>query len=295
MIKNLRFFSIDFYLFIYYIILNMITEERITKLTSAVYKITDLFPEKEPLRFVVRRESLDVLSSYIVLVSKSAFEQREKSARKAIASLRSLINYFDLAELQNWINPRNFSILKKEYSNLSFWFEEQLLNIEIEIKKVLVKNDYVEEIVSDLQVKPDVKIEQSPLNNRVNEVVFISPIEVPDKVRIESEKVRGKEAKVKKSEKAFVDVLQQDSAKEKDVNTIKSDVVINYEELSSIQLKTLEILQNKGFLKASQISQFFEDTSERSIRREIKELKDKSIIVSKGSGKSTFYELNHVY
>ncbi|MDD5639956.1 MAG: hypothetical protein PHR47_04155 [Candidatus Pacebacteria bacterium] len=273
----------------------MITEERITKLTSAVYKITDLFPEKEPLRFVVRRESLDVLSSYIVLVSKSAFEQREKSARKAIASLRSLINYFDLAELQNWINPRNFSILKKEYSNLSFWFEEQLLNIEIEIKKVLVKNDYVEEIVSDLQVKPDVKIEQSPLNNRVNEVVFISPIEVPDKVRIESEKVRGKEAKVKKSEKAFVDVLQQDSAKEKDVNTIKSDVVINYEELSSIQLKTLEILQNKGFLKASQISQFFEDTSERSIRREIKELKDKSIIVSKGSGKSTFYELNHVY
>ncbi|MFA5080086.1 MAG: HTH domain-containing protein [Candidatus Paceibacterota bacterium] len=274
----------------------MITEERIAKLTSAVYKVTDLFPEKEPLKFVIRRESLDVLSSYVVLVSKSAFEQREKSVKKAISSLKVLINYFDLAELQNWIDSKNFSILKKEYSDLSFWFEERFLNIEMEVKKVLIKNDYVEDIVSDLQVKSDVRIGQVPLEERGNEVVLVSPLEGSDKVKIESEKVKGKEAKVKKPEKAFVDVLQQDGGKkEKDMNMIKSDVVIDYEELSSIQLKTLEILQNKGFLKASQISQHFEDASERSIRREIKELKDKNIIVSKGGGKSTFYELNHVY
>ncbi|MCK9393941.1 HTH domain-containing protein, partial [bacterium] len=112
------------------------------------------------------------------------------------------------------------------------------------------------------------------------------------------EKARAKEVKIKKIEKVSVDVLPQGGEKKEknmDMDAIKSDVVIDYEELSSIQLKTLEILQNKGFLKASQISQHFEDTSERSIRREIKELKDKSIIVSKGSGKSTFYELNHVY
>ena len=274
------------------------TEERIAKLTSAVYKVTDLFPEKEPLKFVVRRESLDVLFSYVVLISKPTLGQREKSIKKAIASSKSLVHYFDLAELQNWADARNFSILKTEYSNLIFWFEEQAFSLENDAKKALssieafqLEND---EVDYDVQPRVEVKAIRSSLIEKEAET-FNHPAEINHNASVKVEPNLVKVAREMKAKKAEVKNMEENGEKRKEAIEIKSDVVIDYEELSSIQLKTLEILQNKGFLKASQISKYFEDASERSVRREIKELKDKRIVVAKGGGKSTFYEINHVY
>jgi DNA-binding transcriptional ArsR family regulator len=276
----------------------MMTEERIAKLTSAVYKVTDLFPEKEPLKFVVRRESLDVLFSYVVLISKPTLGQREKSIKKAIASSKSLVHYFDLAELQNWADARNFSILKTEYSNLIFWFEEQAFSLENDAKKALssieafqLEND---EVDYDVQPRVEVKAIRSSLIEKEAET-FNHPAEINHNASVKVEPNLVKVAREMKAKKAEVKNMEENGEKRKEAIEIKSDVVIDYEELSSIQLKTLEILQNKGFLKASQISKYFEDASERSVRREIKELKDKRIVVAKGGGKSTFYEINHVY
>lgn len=273
------------------------TEERIAKLTSAVYKVTDLFPEKEPLKFVVRRESLDVLFSYVVLISKPTLGQREKSIKKAIASSKSLVHYFDLAELQNWADARNFSILKTEYSNLVFWFEEQAFSLENDAKKALssIETFQLENDEVDYDVQPKVETKAiSSLIEKGAEAVFNHPAEINRNplVKVEPNLVKAREIKAKKAE---IKNIEENGEKRKEAIEIKSDVVIDYEELSSIQLKTLEILQNKGFLKASQISKYFEDASERSVRREIKELKDKRIVVAKGGGKSTFYEINHVY
>ncbi|MCK9577961.1 hypothetical protein M0R01_00515 [bacterium] len=274
----------------------MMTEERIAKLTSAVYKVTDLFPEKEPLKFVVRRESLDVLFSFTNLSSKPNLGQKEKFVKKAIASSRALIHYFDLAESQNWADPRNFSILKAEYSDLIFGLQEQVLTLEIEAKNTLSSIGPVYEIDEDLITLNESKVVNSSALVEKREYVtekegFLSngDGEVLDEIKPKNGVKIKKEVARKNLE------IEPKKEKEKTFFEIKPDVVINYEELSSIQLKTLEILQNKGFLRASQISKYFEDTSERSVRREIKELKDKSIIVAKGSGRSTFYEINHVY
>ena len=70
---------------------------------------------------------------------------------------------------------------------------------------------------------------------------------------------------------------------------------INYEELSNVQLRVLEILQGKGQLKSNQISQFFPETNPRTIRRELKGLKELKIITSNGGGKMTVYEINKTY
>jgi len=70
---------------------------------------------------------------------------------------------------------------------------------------------------------------------------------------------------------------------------------INYEELSSVQLKVLEILQNKGQLKSIEISESFPNMNPRTIRRELKGLKDLKIVVSAGGGKTTIYEINKSY
>lgn len=288
-------FIIDFCSIFYYIVLNMMTEERIAKLTSAVYKVTDLFPEKEPLKFVVRRESLDVLFSCVSLSSKPNLGQKEKFIKKAIISSRAIIRYLDLAEMQNWADKRNFSILKSEYSDLVFWLEEQILNLEMEAKNTLnsISSVYVDnsEDVVELNVS---RVEQKPMSSQIEKVREDGVKGIEDNELILDSHAKKGEVKIKKEIKKEQDI-EAEPKKEKTAFEVMPNVVIDYEELSSIQLKTLEILQNKGFLKASQIGKYFEDTSERSVRREIKELKDKSIIIAKGSGRSTFYEINHVY
>ncbi|MFA6252218.1 MAG: HTH domain-containing protein [Candidatus Paceibacterota bacterium] len=275
----------------------MITEERIAKLTSAVYKVTDLFPEKEPLKLVIRRESLDVLFSCTVLLSKPNLGQNEKFIKKAVMSAKALVHYFNLAELQSWADPRNFSILKAEYSELIFWLEDQSLSLEIEAKNTLLRIDSAYDIPdSDVDIKKRIEGRRQLITEREKDAIdYAGKKRISSAESIDSEE--GLEGVVISPQKELGDrkELGIEQKKEKTVLEVMTDVVIDYEELSSIQLKTLEILQNKGFLKASQISKHFEDTSERSVRREIKELKDKSIIVAKGSGRSTFYEINHVY
>ena len=76
---------------------------------------------------------------------------------------------------------------------------------------------------------------------------------------------------------------------------VKKTKDINYEELSSVQLKVLEILQNKGQLKSIEISESFPNMNPRTIRRELKGLKDLKIVVSAGGGKTTIYEINKSY
>jgi hypothetical protein len=80
---------------------------------------------------------------------------------------------------------------------------------------------------------------------------------------------------------------------EKKAEVTKREVKhLNYEELSSVQLKVLEILQSKGQLKANQISEGFPEMNPRTIRRELKGLKEMKIISSMGGGKMTVYKIS---
>lgn len=277
----------------------MISEEKIAKLTSAVYKVTSLFPEKEPLKFAMRRESLDVLSSGITLISKSVLRQKNKgkSIKNALIAAKSLIHYFDLAEEQEWIDSKNFLVLKKEYLNLIFELEEQVLEFEFESRKIFNDKKFLLQNQAgnkDIAIGQNQEENQFFLKEKKEEIGSNKNIK-NDITEEASAKLATETPKVNPVIFSTDETAKNDKKKEKDMMAIKSNVVIDYEELTSIQLKTLEILQNKGFLKVSQIGKYFEDASERSIRREIKELKDKSIIVAKGSGRSTFYELNYVY
>ncbi len=88
----------------------------------------------------------------------------------------------------------------------------------------------------------------------------------------------------------------QVSEPEKKPEPVKMEIKhINYEELSNVQLKVLEILQGKGQLKSNQIGQFFPEMNPRTIRRELKGLKELKIISSNGGGKMTVYEINKTY
>jgi predicted HTH transcriptional regulator len=80
------------------------------KLTQAVYRVTDGFPEGEPLKFKIRDKANEILSD-LVLFNPTGRE-------KILKDIEVLDNYFEVARIQNWVNPLNFLVLEQEYNKI---------------------------------------------------------------------------------------------------------------------------------------------------------------------------------
>lgn len=204
-------------------------KDRIIKLTNALYKVTSLFPEKETLSISMRKKGNLILSFLIILNNKElslSNEELKNFSLKCRRSIEILLSYFEIAESQNWINPKNFEILKSQY--------KEILS-EVESIKIVESKNTEREVVSK-----------------------------------KNDKKKDEVLEVKKEEKPKFTLTQ-------------------------IQEKLVTILQGNGKMKPCDINQFFPDMNPRSIRRELQDLKSRGIVVSNGSGKKTFYEMNSYY
>jgi len=77
-------------------------KEPLFKLTSAVYRVTELVPEGEPLRILIRSKALAVL-----------FNENKKQE-----NIEVLLKAFELAQEQGWVLEENFLILTQGYEEL---------------------------------------------------------------------------------------------------------------------------------------------------------------------------------
>jgi len=239
--------------------------DELIKLTNALYKVTGLFPTKEPLKFAIRKEALDVVFFCITLdkqVLSSDIIQKENLIQKTLDRLNLLTTYFEIAKEQNWIDKRNFLVLENEYS--------------------LIKEELGQEFLKILADKKNQVSEKTVTQNKINEK-------------------KSEPKKETKSEPAIIakpEVVATQTERPKQTPTAESPVLeksfdeIDYEKLTSIQLKVLELLQSNGQLKPNEINKYFPNLTARSIRRELKGLKERHIIGVIGAGKTTSYKIN---
>lgn len=196
-------------------------KDSIINLTKALYKVTSLFPEKETLTNSIRKRGNLILSFLIIMNNKNLILEGEELRAFSIKCKRNvkiLLSYFEIAESQSWIDPKNFEILKSQYGLIL----KELKNVKIVEKKVVKKSEK--------------KVEE--IKKEVDESKFI---------------------------------------------------------LSQVQEKVVKIIQGNGKMRPCDLNQFFPDINPRSIRRELQDLKSRGIVVSNGSGKKTFYEMNSYY
>lgn len=83
------------------------------QLTNNLYKLTLLFPKKEPLRYKMREKADDVI-----------VKPNEKD-------LEVLDGFFEVAKSQNWVKVSDILAIQKEYDNL----KEELKKAKLEKKK----------------------------------------------------------------------------------------------------------------------------------------------------------------
>ncbi len=105
-------------------------KEYLMKLTDALYRVTGLFPQEEPLKKRIRQEGLRVLAYAVTLFSDPPliFKEGEKDIlrRQVLEGIAALDVYFELAQKQNWLDRVNFAILSNAYGKLKEEISERI-------------------------------------------------------------------------------------------------------------------------------------------------------------------------
>ena len=108
----------------------------LTNLTNKVYKLTLLFPKKDPLRYNIREKANDLLAGFVTwenLYSSNPgklLNVGEKNWRELLFSLEKdldIINsYFEIAKWQNWVNYFDILELQEEYDKIKGGLKEEI-------------------------------------------------------------------------------------------------------------------------------------------------------------------------
>jgi len=91
-------------------------KEFLTKITNELYRLTLLFPKKEPLRYKMRELADEILAKFLQITHSP--EKIEAGPLSFLGDLEILDGYFEVAKKQNWVKKSEILNLQKEYSKL---------------------------------------------------------------------------------------------------------------------------------------------------------------------------------
>ena len=92
-------------------------KEELLKLSANIYRLTLLFPKKEPLRYKVR-ELVDEVLANALLISRGTFHQSKNLIFDTEKKLEVLDSYLELSKSQNWVSPYDILEMQEEYAKM---------------------------------------------------------------------------------------------------------------------------------------------------------------------------------
>jgi len=109
------------------------------KLTTNLYRLTLLFPKKEPLRYKVRGLADEILGNCVLVLGGSP-SQSKNLILETKKDLEILDSYLELAKSQNWVSPFDVLEIQKEYSKIRQQMAE-LIVLDSGQKKIPIYED----------------------------------------------------------------------------------------------------------------------------------------------------------
>lgn len=90
------------------------------KLTNAVYKLLDFFPEGDPLRNRAKDKALEIMEGMVLAFGTDGWAsfQKNKASAKLLEDIEILLSYLKLGKSFGWIDSTNFLIVSKEYGSI---------------------------------------------------------------------------------------------------------------------------------------------------------------------------------
>ena len=140
-------------------------KRQIIDLTNKVYRLTLLFPKKEPLRYKIREIANDILTFSINWESLNSLnpgkyasnlkERKKETIFNLEESLDVIHNYFEISKWQNWINYFEILEIQEEYDKIKKELYEEIKKIEIEEKTNEIQNIPKNNLIEEKNIQTD--------------------------------------------------------------------------------------------------------------------------------------------
>lgn len=91
--------------------------DKIVKLTSAVYNLLEFFPESDPLKSRAKDKALAIM------------------ADQNYEDIDILLGYLEIAKNQGWLNSVNYLIVANEYEKLRIQFDSSVISAKTDIQR----------------------------------------------------------------------------------------------------------------------------------------------------------------
>ena len=135
-------------------------KNHILYVTNELYRLTLLFPKKEPLRYKMRELSDEVLANFVSLPQADNNPNRIKIIRDSKRLIEILDTFFELVKSQGWVRASEVLNLQEEYSKIN----EKLIRLKREEKKEKTREEATgkeREEISSLPEPKKLQLEQS--------------------------------------------------------------------------------------------------------------------------------------
>jgi len=267
-VKDINYFIEDNKLFF--------ISKKTEKLISAIYLITDLMSDREPIRWSLRKQSLELISS--LLLSKEAIYLKQHANIKGFETVGfELSILLETAYYGGLISNMNFSILHKELMNLKE-LREDYLNHSKGGESGFSGQFNLEE--GFFEVKMADKGQKDIKDNYSKETESVAM--VADKGQIYINKGHLKDAQKINAESKV--------SNRKDLPNYAPNLKRKRKSLR--QMAVIDLLKNKGSVSVKDISEGVKDCSEKTIQRELISMAKTGVLKKIGERRWSKYSLN---
>jgi hypothetical protein len=248
-------------------------EDKFVKITSAVYKILDFFPETEPLKNRAKEKALSIMESLTLSANRKAgkedwvaikdylAEDRENTSKELSEDIEILLSFLKLGKFQGWISDANFLIIYNEYEKIKDEIPQSHLAYKPPQAEALKKEnagDRADLFRASPKEKPKIEDKPAVLNS-----LSLTITEEP---------------------KQKLSSINSSKEKEK-----KPDVSENF--ISERQNKILKFLKENKKAQVMDLKKVLSDVTKRTIRRDLDDLLKKGSVIRVGEWNQVFYQI----
>jgi len=105
--------------------------DKVQKLTGALYRVTDLLSDREPLKWLLRNKAINIYENIASIIFA---KNKEDIIEETLNNLSQIISILELVSMGPFISNLNFGVLKKEYVNFKALIEGKKTDISQEQK-----------------------------------------------------------------------------------------------------------------------------------------------------------------
>lgn len=264
------------------------------KLTTALYLVTDILRDMEPLKWKAREASIDVLSE-ISVVTTSSQSEKISTLRLVIKKIERIMSFLDIAASSHMMTEMNASVLKREYAALKEGVEAEWYRAQ-EHSKVLLSERFFDVPKDVLQIEEqqapirETRTEPSPTVPKVEiRPAYTPPILKPFIPSIKSED-RGDSLALE----SLAKVTQRPFSHPPRPILIDKEVVARPRQDDSRDDRRkiiLALLKQKPAVTVGDIAKSISGVSEKTIQRELLAMVMENILLKRGERRWSTYSI----